>query len=131
MFLLPGGLRGVKGHLRVLFFLWSWFCFIHFKRDVSRTHVDADGDEMLSEKDLWYMRQNPQAEKWCFKILQNWSDLALQAHKWRTVLIVLISKELGQQRKIKLGITPIPMLTMNLNLLSFPSSTNLFYIHCC
>lgn len=52
MFLLPGGLRGVKGHLRVLFFLWSWFCFIHFKRDVSRTHVDADGDEMLSEKDL-------------------------------------------------------------------------------
>ena len=43
-----------------------------------------------------------------FKILQNWSDLALQAHKWRTVLIVLISKELGQQRKIKLGITQFP-----------------------
>ena len=57
--------------------------------------------------------------------------LALQAHKWRTVLIVLISKELGQQRRIKLGITPIPMLTMNLNLLSFPSSANLFYIHRC
>lgn len=45
--LLPGGLCGVKGHFRFLFFLWGWFCFIHFKIDVSRTSVHADGDEMV------------------------------------------------------------------------------------
>ena len=28
------------------FFIWGWFCFIHFKMDVSRTSVHADGDEM-------------------------------------------------------------------------------------
>lgn len=45
--LLPGGLCGVKGHLRALFFLWGWLCFVRYTTDASRTRVHADGDEMV------------------------------------------------------------------------------------
>lgn len=36
---------GAKGHPRFCFFSLIWFDFNHFKMDVSRTCVDANGDE--------------------------------------------------------------------------------------